>query len=56
MARFEEAIRTYRDDVSKLSAAAGSLEFDTFEKLLGQCARWVRYSGMAHFDGLIWPT
>jgi hypothetical protein len=37
--RFEESIRQYREDVSKLSAAPGSLEFDAFQKLLAQCGK-----------------
>src|SRR5215468_1440773 len=36
---FEDAIRIYREDVSKLSVAAGSLEFDAFQKLLAQCCK-----------------
>jgi hypothetical protein len=37
--RFEEAVLRYGEDVTKLAAAAGTLELDAFEKLVGECAR-----------------
>jgi hypothetical protein len=39
LVRFDEAVRRYREDVSRLYAAAGSLEYDAFQKLLEKCNR-----------------
>jgi hypothetical protein len=36
---FGEAVRRHRQDLSHLAAAAGGLDFDAFQKLMGRCER-----------------